>query len=116
MSGHDLAALARAVGVMDRWLDDGVNQAYKNQPLAQDWARVSKVAEELGEAVQVLISVTRQNPRKADQGYTRDDLVTELADTALTALYAIQHFVKDEDQAVSALLDRAAAHVSRIPS
>lgn len=118
MSGSDLAVLAENVRKVDAWLDGLVGQEYKDQPLAQDWARVSKVAEELGEAVQVLISITRQNPRKAAEviPYTRDDLVKELADTALTAIYAIQHFLKDEERAVAAVLDRCQQHVDRMPS
>ncbi len=112
----DLAVLAEGCRLMDSWLDGNVSAAYKDQPLAQDWARVAKVAEELGEAIQVLISITRQNPRKQDQGYTTEDLVTELADTALTAMYAIQHFRKDDaEAAVRAVIERCTAHVRRLP-
>jgi hypothetical protein len=37
---------------MDLWLDDAVSDSYKEQPLAQDWARIAKIAEEAGEAIQ----------------------------------------------------------------
>lgn len=112
----DLSVLAEGCRMMDEWLDGNVSAAYQDQPLAQDWARVAKVAEELGEAIAVLISITRQNPRKQDQGYTAQDLVTELADVALTAMYAIQHFRKDDaEAAVTAILDRCAAHIRRLP-
>lgn len=40
-----------AIEVIDYWLDQSVGLEYIKQPLAQDWARISKVAEELGEAI-----------------------------------------------------------------
>jgi len=80
---------------VDEWLDDKVYQDYKEQPLAQDWARVSKISEELGEAIQCLIGVTGQNPRKGFT-HTHEQLLQELADTAITAIFAIQHFTKQQ--------------------
>jgi NTP pyrophosphatase (non-canonical NTP hydrolase) len=78
----------------DQHLDAKCAVTYKEQPLAQDWARVAKIAEEAGEAVDALIGMTGQNPRK---GYYAEgaDLLDELADAAFTAVYAIQHFTKD---------------------
>ena len=114
----NLAVLARAAALMDAWLDANVSAEYKGQPLAQDWARVTKVAEELGQAVEVLIDITGQNPRKPPKGYTKDDLVTELADVALTAIYAIRHFQgreADPEDAVAVVVERCAAHVQRLP-
>lgn len=74
------------------WLDKNVSQQYKDQPLAQHWARIAKVQEELGETVAEFISWTGQNPRKPqdDEAYNR--MLKELADTALTAIYAMEHF------------------------
>lgn len=80
---------------VDKWLDDKVYNDYKDQPLAQHWARVAKVAEELGEAISCLIGVTGQNPRKGFT-HTREQLLDELADTAITAIFAIQHFTKQQ--------------------
>ena len=34
------------VEFLDNWLDTAVADIYKDQPLAQDWARVAKVTEE----------------------------------------------------------------------
>lgn len=48
----------------DEWLDGSVSHYYKLEPLAQDWARVAKVSEEVGEAIAELIAATGQNPRK----------------------------------------------------
>jgi hypothetical protein len=111
----DLDAFRENIRTLDAWLDASVSPAYRGQPLAQDWLRVAKLAEELGEATQVLISLTAGNPRKGNEGFTPDDLVKELADVSLTALYAIQHFVKDEERAVAVLLGRCQAHVDRVP-
>ena len=83
--------------VIDAWLDAKVSQRYKDQPLAQDWARVTKVVEEAGEAIEELILWTGQNPRKQDPGFSAEltDLLDELADTAATALLGMTHFTKD---------------------
>lgn len=98
---------------MDNYLDENAPDAYKEQPLAQDWARVTKVSEECGEAVDALIGYTGQNPRK---GYYGDlnDLLTELFDVALTAIYAAQHFTKDSGYTISRLIARAEAHKARV--
>lgn len=105
--------LAALVEWADAHLDREVAEQYKDQPLAQDWARVAKVTEEAGEAIDALIGVTGQNPRKGVYG-DKDDLLSELADVALTGLYAIQHFTKDKDETVMFLLARAKYHRSRI--
>ena len=101
------------VGLFDRHLDEGVAQEYKDQPLAQDWARVSKVNEEAGEAVQALIALTGQNPRKGVTG-TLGELLDELADTALTAIYAIQHFTKDEGTTRRIIEHKVVYHSQRV--
>ena len=102
-------------------LDTKVAEPYKDQPLAQDWARVAKAAEEIsevmeaaedlnltaddrnrldectlyiGRAVDALIRSTGQNPRKGVCG-TQDEMLKELADVVCTALFAIQHFTQD---------------------
>jgi hypothetical protein len=105
----DLEALAYD----DQWLDEGVAAHYP--PLAQDWARVGKIAEEHGEAIAELIAWTGQNPRKgAPDTSARDRLLVELADVALTAILAIQHFTKDTAQTCRVVTDRAARLHSRI--
>ena len=105
---------------IDRVLDEGTAVIYKDQPLAQDWGRVAKVAEELGEALEhldehatvedwrrvgqiarpagraiaALIAYTGENPRKGVCG-RQEALLEELADVAMTAMLGIQHFTKD---------------------
>lgn len=80
---------------VDKWLDAEVSAGYQGQPLAQDWARVAKAAEEAGEAIDALIGCTGQNPRKGHSG-TLEGLLGELGDVAVTGMLAIQHFTKDE--------------------
>jgi NTP pyrophosphatase (non-canonical NTP hydrolase) len=95
---------------VDEWLDSDVPANYKTQPLGQDWARVAKVCEEAGEAIDALIGCTGQNPRKGYYGLS-DDLLGELADVAVTGMLAIQHFTKDNArtaEVVMASLEKAA--------
>lgn len=99
---------------VDTILDEQVASIYKGQPLAQDWARVAKVAEELGEAIAELILETGQNPRKgADSGaYLR--LLNELADTSMTGVYAIQHFTKDVALTEHIMRTAQSKHLTRL--
>ena len=105
--------LWRLVEVLDQSIDDGAGPAYHEQPLAQDWARVGKVQEEAGEAVDALIGVTAQNSRKGQYG-SMDHLLDELADVATTGVYAIQHFTKDIARTRAILLARAEHHAERV--
>ena len=83
------------IQIIDEWLDGNVSQEYKDQPLAQDWARVAKEGEERGESIAELILLTGQNPRKRKHLEARERLLDELADRALTAILGIQHFTKN---------------------
>lgn len=85
----------QAVEFIDAWLDDNVSDSYKQQPLAQDWARISKVSEELGETISELILMSGQNPRKGTCPDARMAMLKEAAQTALTGILAIQHFTKN---------------------
>lgn len=103
---------AKAIEAMNTWLDAEVADTYKGQPLAQDWARVAKLGEEMGEAISALIGYTGQNPRKGTYS-SRDEMLGELADCALTAIYAIQHFTGDVDKTIGIIQDKAAHHIER---
>lgn len=92
-SPEELDHMLHALELADAWLDGEVSQPYKDQPLAQDWARTAKAAEETGEAITALIAFTGQNPRKGICG-TREQVLAELADSAVTCLLGIQHFTK----------------------
>lgn len=108
----EIRELKELVRWMDNDLDTEVSPQYREQPLAQNWARVAKVVEEAGEAIDALIGVTGQNPRKGTYG-SYDDLLNELADVALTGMYALQHFTKDEGLMFAVLLNRARFHRER---
>ncbi len=100
---------------VDAWLDSEVSSGYRQQPLAQHWARVAKVAEECGEAVQALIGATGQNPRKGTT-HGMDDVLDELADVVFTGLAAIQHFTKDVIATDEILADRLERISKRVPN
>jgi hypothetical protein len=99
---------------VDSILDSNVSSDYKHQPLAQDWGRVAKIQEEAGEAISELILWTGQNPRKGTDREARQRLLEELADTAMTAIYAIQHFTKDIRVTSSVMEAAQEKHVSRL--
>lgn len=99
---------------VDQILDEKVSLPYKKQPLAQDWARVSKIGEELGESINELIILSGQNPRKPQNDAAYERLLKELADTAMTGVYAIQHFTKDIDVTQNYILDAQSKHLRRL--
>lgn len=105
-----------AVRRIDIILDAKVGQEYKDQPLAQDWARVAKMQEEIGEAIAELILFTGQNPRKQDQQNAEafKRFLGELADAALTGIYAIQHFTKDIELTEHVIKTAQKKHLTRL--
>jgi hypothetical protein len=102
------------VQTVDEILDRNVAQIYKDQPLAQDWARVSKGIEEKGEAIAELILATGQNPRKGIDSLAYERLMAELADTAMTYIYAIQHFTKMISETEYYIQQAQHKHLSRL--
>ena len=102
------------VETVDYLLDKNTGQDYKEQPLAQDWARVSKRMEEKGESIAELILATGQNPRKPKEMAAYKRLLDELADEALSPLYAIQHFTKDIDHTERVLAAAQERHITRL--
>lgn len=91
MNGEEIM---RIVELVDAHLDSAANPDYQAQPLAQDWARITKVCEEAGEVWRALSRLTGENPRKGACG-TEGELLSELGDTASAALCAIQHRTKN---------------------
>lgn len=102
------------VQTFDDWLDSMVSQIYLDQPMAQDWARISKVIEELGEVIAELILWTGQNPRKGDDAQAYNRMLAELADTVFTGIYAMMHFTKDTHEVRKILAAAQAKHLSRM--
>ena len=76
------------IEAINTWLDTG------EQTPHEDAMRVMKIGEEYGEAVAAYIGMTGQNPRKGVT-HSQADLLAELADVAITALCAMQHFTGD---------------------
>lgn len=89
------------------WLDDS-NPANPHE----DSMRVLKLVEEAGEAAAAYIGMVGQNPRKGIT-HTREQFLAELADVALAALCAIQHFTRDTETTRRALDAKAAAIIAR---
>lgn len=85
-----LSSMGTDLAVLSDWIDTH-NNARGASAEAQQWGRLAKVGEEFGEAIQAFIGYTNQNPRK---GYyaTKDAVIKELLDVALTALAAVEHF------------------------
>ena len=109
-----LAELLEAVEIVDAHIDAATGPDYRAQPLALDWARITKVCEEAGEVWRALSKLTGENPRKGVCG-TEAELLGELGDTASAAICAIQHVTKDTGQTwavVSAALVKARQRVN----
>lgn len=100
---------------IDAWLDGMAGKLYQDQPLAQDWARVSKVIEEAGEAIAELILYTGQNPRKPLDSQAKARMLKELADVQATATLAMQHFTKDENMTLAIIAENWAKIYARVP-
>lgn len=102
--------------ICDYWLDTEASPDYQEQPLAQSWARVTKVLEEGGEALSELILWTGQNPRKQHLRPDRPDaVIRELADAAIAAALGIQHITKnalETDKAIEDALRRVVARAT----
>lgn len=104
-----VAEILGAVELVDAWLDSAANPQYQAQPLAQDWARITKPCEEAGEVWKAHSRLTGENPRKGACG-TQAELLEELGDTVSAAMCAIQHVTKDPWRTwliVCAALDKA---------
>ncbi len=104
-----------AVKAVDEWIDAGASAEYQAQPLALQWLRVGKLAEEEGESIAELISATGGNPRKPHDPAALDRLLKELADRAWTAILAIQHCTKDTARTDEVLGEVLAKIWSRVP-
>jgi hypothetical protein len=87
------------IEAVNAWLDQNPRNPH------EDSMRVMKVGEEFGEAVAAYIGMTGQNPRKGVT-HTESDLMAELADVAITALCAIQHFTGSREATRNAIADK----------
>lgn len=106
-------AASYIVREVDAHLDANTSQPYRDQPLAGHWARVTKVCEEAGEVWRALSKLTGENPRKGVCG-TEDELLGELADTAMAAICGIQHLTKDTERTQAVLAEAVNKAAERV--
>lgn len=84
----------RIIEAANAWLDKSNKHMFPDVDTA---CRIIKLAEEVGEVSGAYIGMTGQNPRKGTT-HTLDDVLDELADVAVTAICAIQHFTKNRNR------------------
>ncbi len=85
----------RAVKAATAWLD-----AHEGNGRQQQTVRILKLTEEAGEVARAWIGLTGQNPRRGVT-HTVDEVAAELADTAITALVAIESLGLDSSQVLA---------------
>lgn len=90
---------ADSLAELSRWIDSA--QGARDIE-AITWGRLAKVAEESGEVIAAWIGTTGQNPRKGIT-HSRDDVMKELLDVAVTALAAYEHMTDNRGDAIQAL-------------
>jgi NTP pyrophosphatase (non-canonical NTP hydrolase) len=73
------------------------------------------VIEELGEVIRALIGYTGQNPRKKIT-HSQQEMLDELADTAITALVAMVHFTKNSNEVRQIVMEKIKTIYDRIPA
>jgi NTP pyrophosphatase (non-canonical NTP hydrolase) len=73
--------------------------------------RILKVTEEAGEAAGAWIGMVGQNPRKGVT-HTREDVASELADVALTALVAIESLGLNARHALNQCADKVLSRLT----
>jgi hypothetical protein len=91
------------------WIDEAVTGSEKERL----WGRAAKVAEEYGEVVAAIIGYLGENPRKGTT-HSRDDIVAELLDVAVTALGAVESIQGNDGRAVGQLLAKIEAVYARM--
>jgi NTP pyrophosphatase (non-canonical NTP hydrolase) len=104
------AEILRAVRAAVAWLD-----AHQGIGPEQQTIRMLKLVEEAGEAARAWIGVIGQNPRRGVT-HTVDDVAAELADTALTALVAIESLGLDSGQAMADCVAKVLARLDTAPA
>lgn len=94
---------------ISRWIDESPRYQEESQTTVDLW-RVTKLAEEAGEAVSALFGAMGENPRKGCT-HSRADVEYELLDVAVTALGAVAHGHGNQDVDPIALL---LAHIDKV--
>jgi hypothetical protein len=111
---YDVSEILAAIAIADAWLDDAAPEAYRANPLANMWRRFYGPVSEAAEAQDALNGMTGGNPRKGIT-HTPDDMLEEAADTAVSALLAIQSQTKDTAVTWAVFIASLAKILSRVP-
>lgn len=77
------------------------------------WVRIAKAGEEVGEAIAALVGWEGSNPRKGVT-HTKDDVIKELLDVALTGLLATEHLTDNRGEALVLFDEHVATRLERI--
>lgn len=101
----DAVILGKLTQIND-WIEEGLGMPYETQPLAAHWARLAKVAEEVGEVMEAAITWTGANPRKQQRSEAFFEMLDELCDVIVTTLLAILHFDMDAESVFDLLWTR----------
>lgn len=99
------------IAAINAWLDSSVPPGLSSAH--DDAMRIMKIGEEMGEAIQAYIGVVGQNPRKGVES-TMGAVLMELADCAITALCAIQHFTQNTAYTRGIVASKVTSVLSRI--
>lgn len=84
---------------LSKWIDAGNEH---RDPEAITWGRLAKIMEEGGEVIEAYIGLTGQNPRKGAT-HSREDVLDELLDVAITALGAYEHLDEHRGESIREL-------------
>ncbi len=94
---------AQQIADISVWVDES-DANFDRDREALGWHRVTKVAEEAGEAVGAWLLYTGGNPRKP--AGSLDDVIAELLDTANAALAGVEHLTGNSGKALGLLFDK----------
>ena len=111
MDEPNLDLLGRRAAALSTWLDSELGKRLSPEALAL--CRVSKCANESGEALNALERALGMNPRKGRCG-TMDEVRDELLDVALTALGAYEHLSGAHGASAHALLAHTESRMRRV--
>jgi NTP pyrophosphatase (non-canonical NTP hydrolase) len=100
MSGIRKSVLSESVRRLSQWIDDSYPDDMPEELVLR--RRTGKLMEEAGEVASALGGYTGENPRKGVT-HSRDDVMAELLDVAVTALGAWEHMDGNRGHAFFAL-------------
>jgi hypothetical protein len=95
-----MSIIGKSLARLSEWID---NSNKHRDAEAVTWGRLAKIMEEGGEVIAAYIGYTGQNPRKGVT-HSKEDVMDELLDVAVTALGAWEHLDGNEGNSGDALL------------